>query len=409
MSLQTTLVLNPKPDSCVTFYPFDMGAALHRQGSSRLWVLNTSAATLWCLMDGTRDTHRLATDYGRRFDLEPDAARRDVDSMLSDFAQRGLLEFDAGLSGSVETIKPNSGTVIEAKDSRRHPITFCVAGHWFRLLCGSDRLSAEWAAMVAPLVGDPDPGLPVVELVVMADPDHTDHGTRFWCCREGRFTASGLLPECVIPHLVYQVLDRVSAEERHKLLLHAAVLVHDDQAVLFAAPTGAGKSTLAAALCESGWTYLSDELAIIDPHTLRVEPYAMPIVLKPGSIDALTTIVSGLSERPIHLRDDGQQLRYLMPDRVASSGSFPIAALVFPTYRPGEENRVNTLDPLTALQQLAATGSSDRPLNEADIKTLLSLAQLPAYELTMDDLDSAARAVDKIGHLEETFENFDSF
>ena len=397
---------NPKPDSRVTFYPFDMGAALHRQGSSRLWVLNTSAATLWCLMDGTRDTHRLAADYGRRFDLDADAAMRDVDTMLSDFARRGLLELDAESPGSAEANQRDSGRASEVEESRRHPIAFCVAGHWFRLLCGSEQLSAEWAALVAPLVGDPAPDLPVAELVVMADPDHTDHGTRFWCCREGRFTAGGLLPESVIPHLVYHVLDRVSAKERHKLLLHAAVLAHDDQAVLFAAPTGAGKSTLAAALCESGWTYLSDELAIIDPHTLRVEPYAMPIVLKPGSVEALATIVPGLPEKPIHLRDDGQQLRYLMPDRVASSGSFPIAALVFPTYRPGEENRVNTLDPLAALQQLAATGSSDRPLNDADIKTLLSLAQLPAYELTMDDLDIAAKVADKIGHLWETFDSF---
>jgi hypothetical protein len=62
------------------------------------------------------------------------------------------------------------------------------------------------------------------------------------------------------------------------------------------------------------------------------------------------------------------------------------------------------LDPLTALQQLAATGSSDRPLNEADIKTLLSLAQLPACELIMDDLESAAQVADKIVHLWETFD-----
>ena len=84
-------MLNPRSDSCVTFYPFDAGAALHQQGSSRLGVLNTSAATLWCLMDGTRDTHRLAADYGRRFELDADAAMRDVDTMLSDFARRGLL------------------------------------------------------------------------------------------------------------------------------------------------------------------------------------------------------------------------------------------------------------------------------------------------------------------------------
>jgi hypothetical protein len=272
-----------------------------------------------------------------------------------------------------------------------------VAGHWFRLLCGSERLSAEWAAMVAPLVGDPDPDLPVAELVVMADLDHSGQGTRFWCCREGRFTDSGLLPESVVPHLVYQVLDRVSINERHKLLLHAAVLARHDRAVLFAAPTGAGKSTLAAALCESGWTYLSDELAIIDPHTLRVEPYAMPICLKPSAAGELANIAPGLPERPMHLRDDGQRLSYLMPRRVVSSRSFPIAAVVFPNFSPGKATRITALDPLIALQRLAETGSSDRPLNDGDVKTLLSLAQLPVYELIVNDLDVVARVADKIG------------
>jgi hypothetical protein len=62
--------------------------------------------------------------------------------------------------------------------------------------------------------------------------------------------------------------------------LHAAVLCLDGKAVVISGASGAGKSTLAWHLCNSGFTYLSDELAPIDVSTLEIHAYPRALCLK---------------------------------------------------------------------------------------------------------------------------------
>jgi hypothetical protein len=62
--------------------------------------------------------------------------------------------------------------------------------------------------------------------------------------------------------------------------VHSAVLELGGRAVLLVAPSGTGKSTTAWALSHHGFRYLSDELAPIDPGTLRVHPFPRALHLK---------------------------------------------------------------------------------------------------------------------------------
>jgi hypothetical protein len=62
--------------------------------------------------------------------------------------------------------------------------------------------------------------------------------------------------------------------------LHAAALASEDSCVVIAGASGAGKSTLCWELCNSGFQYMSDELAPIDPGTMEVEPYPHAICVK---------------------------------------------------------------------------------------------------------------------------------
>lgn len=71
------------------------------------------------------------------------------------------------------------------------------------------------------------------------------------------------------------------------LIIHAAVLEKQGKTLLLPAPPGSGKSTLCAGLAHSGWRLLSDELALIDPHSGHVVPLPRPVSLKNQSIDIL--------------------------------------------------------------------------------------------------------------------------
>ena len=69
-------------------------------------------------------------------------------------------------------------------------------------------------------------------------------------------------------------------------VLHAAVLAGPAGAVAICGPSGSGKSTLAAAAALQGWTYLSDDMALIDGDD--VVPFARPIMLRDGARSLLT-------------------------------------------------------------------------------------------------------------------------
>lgn len=53
-----------------------------------------------------------------------------------------------------------------------------------------------------------------------------------------------------------------------------------------------GKSTLTAGLVRAGFDYLSDELAVLDPASGRVEPYQRPISIDPGAYDLFHELTS---------------------------------------------------------------------------------------------------------------------
>lgn len=401
------------PNKNVTFYPFLQGAALHLKGTHQICVLNTTAATTWCLLDSDRDKHELAQHYAERFNLKQLNALIDVETILSEFWEMGLLQ-DAKIPQiAVTSAKPAS---VRNKKIPRPPAadlscsSFEVSDQYFTLRSNNETIIRQWSRLINPLTKTSDQNTDDrskrVDLQVLADPAGPKGRFALW--KNNRLAINRMVPDSVVPHIVYQIFNHVCAAQYDRLLIHAAVLSRNGHALVLPGQAGAGKSTLTAALGASGWTYLSDELALIDPNTLQVAPYPMPIGLKNKSVKPLADFIPGLTREPVHTRADGRQVRYFMPTDSQIDGSLPIAALVFPNYQPSAKNdNPNTLEPreptpnprplppLEALQQLAATGSSDRPLRHQDIKALLSLAQLPAYELGYFNLKQALNDIEK--------------
>ena len=84
------------------------------------------------------------------------------------------------------------------------------------------------------------------------------------------------------------------------LVMHAAVLAKEGNAVMMPGFPGAGKSTLCASLCFlDHWQLLSDELAILDPASGELQPHPRPISLKNESIN-LVAAFQGARLGPIY-------------------------------------------------------------------------------------------------------------
>jgi HprK-related kinase A len=120
-----------------------------------------------------------------------------------------------------------------------------------------------------------------------------ERGPRGWLRPQARFFFDGQpafapLPEAQGYSMVEWGLNWCVAAHAHEyLIIHAAVIEKAGRAVLLPARPGAGKSTLCAALVQSGWRLLSDELALVDIETGLVRGMARPVNLKNASIAAI--------------------------------------------------------------------------------------------------------------------------
>jgi hypothetical protein len=136
--------------------------------------------------------------------------------------------------------------------------------------------------------------------------------------------------------------------------IHASAVRRDGHTFLFIGATGAGKSTLAAALAAVGFEHLADDTVSLDDRGLRIRPVPAPPCLKAGAWELLRKYYPDIGRLPTHRRADGRALRYLegVPRPAEWNGHSRncVLTLVFVTYDPTGATQVR---PLTCTEALA--------------------------------------------------------
>jgi hypothetical protein len=203
-------------------------------------------------------------------------------------------------------------------------------------------------------------------------------------------------PGNAFSHLVWHLMNQAVADVRHVLVVHAGVVVDPaGSAVLLPAPSGGGKTTLTAGLVRAGFSYLSDEMAAVDPETRRVLPVPRSLFLKPGSLEALDMPEPAVSAAARRLIDGAFPVT---PDdlRPGSLGSpAPVATVVAPTYRLGSETRLDPVSRAAGLVDLAGHAFNLQAFGGSAGVRLLGEVVRPArcYRLAVGRLDEAVAAV----------------
>lgn len=146
--------------------------------------------------------------------------------------------------------------------------------------------------------------------------------------------------------------------DRH-LLFHAGAVARAGALLMLPASPGGGKTTLAAGLIKRGCQYLTDEMLILDPRSLRVRPFPKALNMKHGSIPLFPVLEPEL--RPARPRGELSEpdLRIhhlLVGSRFRRRGWLAPRrrALIFPAYRESGRTRLEPLDRVGAIRRLAA-------------------------------------------------------
>ena len=109
-----------------------------------------------------------------------------------------------------------------------------------------------------------------------------------------------LAPNAALATLVTSVSRLALDEDPDRLHLHCASLSLRDRGVLISAASGTGKTTLAVALAQRGWTYQSDEAVALTNKDFTVDGFPKPLMIKPGGGD----LISGLETARVSLDPD---------------------------------------------------------------------------------------------------------
>ena len=185
----------------------------------------------------------------------------------------------------------------------------------------------------------------------------------------------------------------ITAHAHQYLILHAASLARDGSGLIMPAPPGAGKSTLAAALCFRGWRLLSDELTLLDPDHLAMAAVARPISLKNASIEVIRDFV-GEAVLSDTARDTAKgTVAHLRPPAPSvAAADFPATPrwIVLPRYEAGAAARLTPLPRARAFMELAQNAFNYSLLGEAGFNALAQLVNgCDCYRFSYGDLEEA--------------------
>ena len=128
--------------------------------------------------------------------------------------------------------------------------------------------------------------------------------------------------------------------------VHAGAVGVNGRGYVLVGPPGAGKTSMVGVLVRRGAAYLSDEVALLDPKTCTVHPFALPMAVKPWTARAIGPLP------PAQLVESDADIQYLLPVRRAQ-GPVPLDSVVLldPTQLAAEPAELSRAEMLLALSE----------------------------------------------------------
>jgi hypothetical protein len=175
------------------------------------------------------------------------------------------------------------------------------------------------------------------------------------------------------------------------VLLHGGAVARNGRALVMPAASGSGKSTLVAGLVAGGFALGSDEVAVLDPETGRLLPFARALCVKEGSRAVLAGRYPALRTAAPRYRLSGEPVWYVLPGDVRwLEAPAPVGVVVLPRYVAGGRTTLAPIARSAALPRFVEQSFSLGRHGAAGIGLVTAvLRAAECYELTIGGLDEA--------------------
>ncbi len=185
---------------------------------------------------------------------------------------------------------------------------------------------------------------------------------------------------------------------RRQLILHASAVEKDGKALIMTGASGSGKSTLSALLGQTGWRFMGDEFALIDPLSGEAVPCPRMISLKNEAIAAMQKQAVGSRFGPLMQGTPKGDIRHLVPPPQAiarmDERAKP-ALLLFPRF--GYASAIRDVSPSEVFMRLTQASTNYVALGEAGFHALTRFVQeVPARAIDYQTGDEAKVLVEQL-------------
>jgi hypothetical protein len=373
--------------------------------AGELHALTTGATWIWCALGEGWTLGELARNFAAAFGTDIDEARTAIPDLLRQWWRAGLLEGAPRPDREAAPAAPAVGAPRPAPPDAASPETdtrppaaavarISLLGTAYEVAFADPEAAARTLPLLRPWqmpCGD-GPAVPV---------EVRNEGEEWRIVVAGEAVETAFDLDELAPQVKSAIL--VDALNRHgfDLLLHAAMLVRPEGAMLLPAAPGSGKTCLSLALARLGFGYVGDETVILAGDPLRATGIPVCATVKQEAFELLRPLYPALADLPVHRRVDGRLCRYLPPPAPAGAHpppgvAQPVRWLVFPSFREGAGTRLGPLDPVEALTRLLDQCTAlGMPLDSARVARLVAwITEVEAFALEFGDLrEAAARLV----------------
>jgi hypothetical protein len=361
---------NWRPASAASFSLLDGRPVLFSEQTQKIYELNQMAAYIWCCLLEHKPAAAICEDL-TKFGFERTAAKNDLRGTLRNWFYLGLLEPDWGLS---ET----------------HSFSANVGKLAVRIQTSSERLNKHLLPLfsqTSEITGQTEETFEVVEIDGLV----------------GIFHNKTCIARCMLnelmPTLKAHITDQILLRSYPDVAFHAACLLSGQKGLLVSGRPGAGKTTLALHLMESGFAYAADDIVLIEPDG-RAKGVLFAPALKPGAWTMIGKLRPDLGQSAVHNRPDGKRVRYLDVPRSACDDSVTVGWIIFIERAPNMPVKFTPLGQLDTMSRLIKSSySPDGKLAEPAFHAMKRIVtDALSFELRYSDAAQARDAIVDLCH-----------
>jgi len=204
----------------------------------------------------------------------------------------------------------------------------------------------------------------------------------------------------IIPLLEWLVINDAGISLSNFLQIHAGAVEKNKKGFLFPSGPGKGKTTLILGLILDGFKYLTDEVSLVSPDNLMIEPFPRSLCIKESSFQLFQNLKSDFNLKDYFLRYDNQKAWYINPlhlHKECLGNQTKVNYIVFINFDPKEKSRLEEISKSKTILEMTKQSFNLSSFNNKGMDMLVSIvSNAKCYTLFSNNLKNSIKLINSL-------------